>query len=42
MKMWTNEKGISYYKRGSGYFSNSGWFERKISKKEFIENYGRN
>ena len=42
MKMWTNSKGVSYYKRGNKYFSNSGWLEREISEKEFVENYGKN
>lgn len=35
MKMYTDEKGVSYYKRGNKFFSNTGWLEREISEKEF-------
>lgn len=35
--MYTNNAGISYYKRGKHYFKNSGWLEREISKDEYDE-----
>ena len=41
MKMWTNKKGISYYKVGNRYFKNTGWLEQEITKTEFQENYGK-
>jgi hypothetical protein len=34
-KMWTNSKGVSYYKRGKKYFKNTGWLEREISENEY-------
>lgn len=34
-KMITNGKGISYYRQGNKYYSNTGWLEREISKEEF-------
>lgn len=33
--MYTNNKGVSYYKIGKKYFSNTGWLEREISKEEY-------
>jgi len=33
--MYTNNAGISYYKRGKHYFKNSGWLEREINKEEY-------
>ena len=39
--MWTNSRGISYYKKGNKYFKNTGWFEIEISKEEFDKNYGK-
>ena len=33
--MYTNNAGISYYKRGKKYYSNSGWLEREITKAEY-------
>ena len=35
MKMYTNSKGISYYKRKGRYFRNTGWLEREITKEEY-------
>ncbi|MDY0292684.1 MAG: hypothetical protein RBR02_10165 [Desulfuromonadaceae bacterium] len=39
--MYTGNNGVSYYKRGRKYYSNSGWSEREISKKEYDENVNR-
>ena len=33
--MFTGNDGVSYYKRGKKYFSNSGWLEREITKEEY-------
>ena len=35
--MYTNSKGISYYKRGKKYYCNSGWLEREITKEEYVK-----
>ena len=40
-KMWTNSKGISYYKISNKYFRNTGWREMCISKEEYEKNYGK-
>ena len=40
-KMWTNKKGVSYYKKGKRFFKNTGWLLVEISEKEFNENYGK-
>lgn len=39
--MYTDSSGISYYRRSNKYFFNTGWFEREITKKEFLKHYGR-
>ena len=33
--MYTNNAGVSYYKRGKKYYSNSGWLEQEITKAEY-------
>lgn len=33
--MFTGNDGVSYYKIGKKYFSNSGWLEREITKEEY-------
>ena len=33
--MYTNSKGISYYKRGKSYYRNTGWLEVEITKEEY-------
>jgi hypothetical protein len=34
-KMYTNQKGVSYYKLYGRYFSNTGFLEVEISKEEY-------
>ena len=36
-KMYTNSKGVSYYKQCGKYFKNSGWLEVEIFENEYIE-----
>ena len=33
--MYTNSAGVSYYKHGKKYYSNSGWLEREITKADY-------
>ena len=33
--MYTNDKGISYYRIGCTYYSNNGWFKKVITKEEY-------
>lgn len=40
-KMWTNLKGISYYKRKNKYYKNTGWREIEITEEEFKQNWGK-
>jgi len=40
-KMYTGQNGVSYYKVGNRYYSNSGWLEREITKLEYEENVNR-
>lgn len=39
MKMYTNEKGISYYRIGKHYYKNTGWKETEITKEEYEKNF---
>lgn len=34
--MYTNNNGVSYYKRGKKYYCNSGWLEKEITKEEYV------
>ena len=39
--MYTNELGVSYYKLNGTYYSNNGWFRKKITKEEYEQEIAR-
>ena len=39
MKMYTNQKGESFYKVKNRYYKNTGWKETEISKEEYEKNF---